>query len=447
VKEGLAVLREQKLRGKRYPSNLAKLSLPRTENIPFFVRLSFLLYVFTIALEAADLPYLNSGTFSVARLSGFVFFGSYLCYHSPLFGKPLPMVPIPVWWFVTYLAVYLIHAPFIEQGDFGRFAGRFYTLVQLLAFFWVASNLLRSQKMMKDVLWVYAASWLMVAAGLLFNLPGFAVEEFGSAEQRLTIEGYNPNGLAVCSSLAVLSLIGIFVNKQRKGFIANALLLTMILPFLAAIAKTGSRGGAIALVAGFVVFLFPIWRSSRKVVAWVLATVGAMGLVYIITSNPLLLARWEKTYYEGDTAGRDRIAIAGLEMVQERPLLGWGYVEAGEELGYRTLNWLDRSRGAHNIILQLLIEVGIVGTIPFITGLFLCGWAAWHARRGPQKVLPLAILATLAVGSLTGNLHAKKVFWLMLALAMGAEHQALSLDRLRRVFAEGGWRQKVKSHV
>jgi O-antigen ligase len=412
------------------------------------VRWSFLLFVFTIALEGADLPYLNSGTFSIARLSGLSFFGSYFFYYGPLAGKSLPSIPRPAWWFVAYLAVYLIHAPFIEQGDFGRFASRSYTLIQLLVFFWLASSLLRSPKMMKETLWVYVASWLIVAAGLLFNLPGFAVEEFGrAAEQRLSNEGYNPNGLAVCSSLAVVSLLGIFVNKQRKGFIANALLLTTILPFLAAIAKSGSRGGVIALVAGFAIFLFPIWRSSRKVAAWVLAAVGAIGVAYIIASNPLLLVRWEKTYYEGDTAGRDRIAIAGLEMVQERPLLGWGYIEAGEELGYRTLNWLDRSRGAHNIILQFLIEVGIVGTIPFMIGLFLCGWAAWRAHRGPQKVLPLALLATLAVGSLTGNLHAKKVFWLMLALAMGAEHQAFSVDRLRRVFVEGSWRQKARSHV
>jgi hypothetical protein len=45
---------------------------------------------------------------------------------------------------------------------------------------------------------------------------------------------------------------------------------------------------------------------------------------------------------------------------------------------------------------------------------------------------------------MTGNLHAKKVFWLVLALVMGAEGQALNLDRLRQAFA-GSWRNKIKS--
>jgi O-antigen ligase len=285
----------------------------------------------------------------------------------------------------------------------------------------------------------------MIAAGLLFNLPGFSMEETigGSGDVRLTLEGYNPNGLAICSGLAVISLIGLFVSKQLKGFMTKALALSMILPLLITIAKTGSRGGVIALGLGFAVFLLPISKSSKKVAGWVLATVGAVGLVYLIATDPAILVRWEKTYYEGDTAGRDNITAAGAEMIQDRPLFGWGDVEWGKELGYR-VGWMSRSRGAHNLILEVLLEVGVVGGIPFMIGLLLCTQAAWSARRGPQGVLPLAILATLFVGSMTGNLLAKKIFWLVLALVMGADGQALNLDRFRQAFAES-WRNKVKS--
>jgi O-antigen ligase len=121
-------------------------------------------------------------------------------------------------------------------------------------------------------------------------------------------------------------------------------------------------------------------------------------------------------------------------MFLERPFLGWGYVELDTELGYR-MGLIDRPKGTHNLVLHLLLEVGVVGAVPFFVGLFLCLRAAWSARRGPQGVLPLAILVTMLVGSLAGHLLARKEFWLILALAMGAERQALSLDRLRQALA------------
>jgi O-antigen ligase len=269
---------------------------------------------------------------------------------------------------------------------------------------------------------------------MVFNLPGFSVEEMGRAGERLTVEGYNPNALALGAGAAALSLTGLFLNRKAKGFFANTWILCASVPLLLAVAKSGSRGGAIAFGVGFTVFLLPISSSNKKVGAWVLATFGAIGLVYLIATNPLLLNRWEKTYYEGDTAGRRVIMAVGTEMFLERPFLGWGYVELDKELGYR-MGLIDRPKGTHNLVLHLLLEVGVVGAVPFFVGLFLCLRAAWKARQGPQGVLPLAILGTMLVGSLAGHLLTRKEFWLILALVTGAEKQALSLDRLRQVLA------------
>jgi O-antigen ligase len=402
------------------------------EPVPAILRWSFLFFVFTFGLEPADLPLLATGTLSIARLSALVFFVFYFWYHNPFVGNSLPAFPQPFWWFLAYMAVFLIH-PFIAEDSGGISLGRTLTMLQVFFFFWLASNLLRSSKMTRDVLWVYSGSWFIVAAGTIFNLPGFSVEEMGRAGARLTVEGYNPNALALGAGAAALSLTGLFLSKKAKGFFANAWILCASVPLLLAVAKSGSRGGAIALAVGFSVFLLPIASSRKKVVAWIIAGFGAVGLVYLVATNPFLLARWEKTYYEGDTAGRHVIMAVGKEMFLERPLLGRGYVDLEAELGYRL--GLLRPKGSHNLVLHLLLEVGVVGAVPFFVGLFLCLRAAWRARRGSQGVLPLAILMTILVGSLAGHLLARKEFWLILALAMGAEKQALSLDRLRQAFA------------
>jgi len=45
--------------------------------------------------------------------------------------------------------------------------------------------------------------------------------------------------------------------------------------------------------------------------------------------------RWEATYYEGDTTGRDVIFSAAQEMFLEKLLTGWGPTNHVFELGWR----------------------------------------------------------------------------------------------------------------
>ena len=53
------------------------------------------------------------------------------------------------------------------------------------------------------------------------------------------------------------------------------------------------------------------------------------------------------------------------------------------------------ARDAHNLLLHLLLEGGIVGTLPFLVGLWLCGQSAWKARSKPLGLLPLALFCAM----------------------------------------------------
>jgi O-antigen ligase len=105
-------------------------------------------------------------------------------------------------------------------------------------------------------------------------------------------------------------------------------------------------------------------------------------------------------------------------MIRESPMVGWGRTTGFEELGSRI--GLEGRIDAHNFLLYLLLEVGLIGTVPFLTGLGLCLWAAWRARAGPFGILPLALLVSLLATMMTHTGLTAKQFWLFLALALAA---------------------------
>jgi O-antigen ligase len=75
-------------------------------------------------------------------------------------------------------------------------------------------------------------------------------------------------------------------------------------------------------------------------------------------------------------------------------------------------------RDTHNDLMWVLTATGLAGGVFFIGGLWLCGWGAWKGRRGPAGPLPVALMLTLMVIIMTGSLHRRKPFWLI--LSMGA---------------------------
>jgi O-antigen ligase len=139
--------------------------------------------------------------------------------------------------------------------------------------------------------------------------------------------------------------------------------------------------------------------------------------VSVSISSFTTAARWRDTLEGGSMSGREVIFRVAWGMVKEKPILGWGpmnYYELG-----RRMNKL--SRDTHNIFLWLLTEVGLVGTVPFCIGLFLCVRAAWRGRKSTQGISPLALIVATLTVSLAGTFHGLKAFWIILAYSLASE--------------------------
>jgi O-antigen ligase len=156
-------------------------------------------------------------------------------------------------------------------------------------------------------------------------------------------------------------------------------------------------------------------RQNLK--AGLLVLLAVTSLAFASYQIEFVRERWQRTFEEGDTAGREEIFAAAWDMFLESPLIGWGPVNHLYELGSRLG---IEFRDPHNIYLWVLNETGIVGGIPFFAGLWFSWYCAWRARKGAQGVVPIAMLGYLLLANVKGSGHMDKFFWVALAYTVAA---------------------------
>jgi O-antigen ligase len=389
------------------------LSAGKNTQLPEIVVWSFLLFIFTFPFEATPV-----GAHSIAKLVGLGSVALYFAYFNPL-NRGLPPVPRALWWLAAYLAIYIVSVVRVPSELLGQFVMRVLTLVQLLVFFWVASDMMKRERMAKIVLLAYCAAASLFAVGILLQVPGFSQE---IVPGRVTGAGENLNLVATHMGIAVLAAVGLLVGRMQLGAKLTLLLGFAIVPMLLALISTGSRGGIAAFLAGIFVYLLPYWKKKHTILTIAACVLATVGVVYLVKSTPHFLARWEQSFYEGKFSDRENIFLDALAMISDKPILGWGPVEYAYELGFR--GGSAEPNDTHNLLFHLFAEVGVIGTIPFVVGIGIILRNAWIARSGVLGLLPLALMAALLTANLSANNLVWKPQWLVLALATAAVSSA-----------------------
>jgi O-antigen ligase len=253
----------------------------------------------------------------------------------------------------------------------------------------------------------------------------------------------DPNTSAAVLALGLLAVIGLIYGRAGRTRHSRILGWTLIALVAVSQVRTGSRGGAVALAAGLLVFVLRRGSINARI-RNALIVVLTLTLVALTTlSSERLTARWEGTLEEGSMAGRERIFPAAWGLFLESPVVGWGPVVNYYLLAKR-LSSPAVARDTHNLYLAVLTETGLVGGIVYFLALGLCVRAAWIARAGPQGVLPLAMLSAVLVVNLSLTWQNRKLYWFVLAFALAsAEFVKGSRQRFasRRARAAGLRRQ------
>lgn len=120
--------------------------------------------------------------------------------------------------------------------------------------------------------------------------------------------------------------------------------------------KSHYRILSLFLVVLFGVLLFVFFDS---IIAWLISFMSDHSIEHSRTLNMLIEDNLS------DESGRDLLRTISFDMIQEKPIFGWGFGGEYYEIAYRysgvMSGHIDQSFNSHNGILQNLVNFGIVG--------------------------------------------------------------------------------------
>jgi O-antigen ligase len=214
---------------------------------------------------------------------------------------------------------------------------------------------------------------------------------------------------------------------------------------------TGSRSGVLALLAVMVAGVLVAGpRRRMQALAGAVVITATAALFFVAFAPPAIKARLGETVpgQVPATEGRTTIWQVGWRMVEDNPVKGVGlgsfqtssihYVIEPGALD-RTDQIIDTPKVAHNIYLQALAELGVIGLV-MILGILIfpvvCALRAAkrfaRAGNGQMVIISKAVVVAL-VGIFTADFFASeissKLLWLLLAL--GPTLLAISSDEAR----------------
>lgn len=202
------------------------------------------------------------------------------------------------------------------------------------------------------------------------------------------------NPLTFATYLLVTTPIGIHLSFTLKSKKEKIISFISTFFMLGGIAFTFSRGAYIALAVSIAVFAFEGKKVALKVIP-ALGGIGVLGGIFVYSRYLVNMKDMTKS-----TGNRMKIWEACGQIFNQKPIFGHG---AGNQ---NVMNLMKSEFGlnhphAHNLYLELMCEIGIVGIMLFLAAIFISAKSLWEIYKTGGKWRNLSVaLASSAVGFL-----------------------------------------------
>lgn len=210
--------------------------------------------------------------------------------------------------------------------------------------------------------------WVIFLSDLIFN-HRFPLPRWGGLFFGLDVYGF-PNSPAFFY-VAVLSIVVsacLSLKNYQVLFLMSAVLMSMIVIFV------GSRNAIVSLLLLFF-FLFLRGHIKLKYLMYFLPFVigAAVFVSWMQVDTAILEVKASRTIDEGVFYGREDVWRDVLELVVQRPLLGYAF----EPL---SLNYSSHGT-AHNQYIEYMYKTGFLGFLVLLVIWFFIGKSLWYASK------------------------------------------------------------------
>lgn len=227
--------------------------------------------------------------------------------------------------------------------------------------------------------------------------------------------------------LASLVAVGLWLTTQSPWMRWYSILCFALCTL--AVVLSGTRSAWVAIVITLALVVLP--RLGWQQLISLVVVVGLVGLALfqLPAVNQFLTSRVTSAAEDGG-AGRTAIWTVGWQIAQQSPIFGHGLgtftvlfgqgIAAESDLESIDTYYITDGRGAHNIYLELVSEVGLIGLGIFLAWMWVLLQVSLRQSVHPDLILILkaCLLAYLIQGAFLGILE-RKYLWLTIALLHG----------------------------
>jgi len=221
----------------------------------------------------------------------------------------------------------------------------------------------------------------------------------------------------------ILIVLFFLVRASRKLKVyRNKTIILLESLILLCIIFTGSRASWV-----FMTFLFLLISFIERRYFFLKVFVGFCIVGLCIYLFPSIRERILEIFYTDESSNRSHFAswFAGIEMFVNHPILGVGLgrypYEAMNSTFLKAFKVFIMPRAAHNILLRILAENGILGiiTLGTLLGMVIIKSIKGIIRNHIFREIYFSFLGTFLM-NLTMNAFMKEPFWILMGLVMGS---------------------------
>jgi len=388
---------------------------------PMFLSESMLAaYVFTVVVFS-----FQSGTAIIAQATGVLMVVAFL-YESLFRIRGFRFIlPIPLAFFYAFVMLAFVSLLWTSGG-----MNITITLLQLFVSTFVMVNIIHYRQ---SLAWL-KAGYLCALLYTSFDVWRSGDLVGGGGTERVTSFLGNANVLAIALFIGILFLLdSLFKKPEQAGssfmtlLRSGAICLMLALFTYEVIFLTGSRKGMISVFLVFFMFFMRNFLTTtflKKLLNIAIGAVIIAGLYQWLQSS-IFFKRFLRLFSmlsgenvnEGSINERASMAMDGLRLWMEKPILGWGTNQ------FRFISGYDKY--AHNNYVELLSNNGIVGfTVYYLMIAALLVLGAKLIRhpdraKSAQGWFTLTALIVIIVWDFALVSYYSKLHWLLISILIG----------------------------
>ena len=267
-----------------------------------------------------------------------------------------------------------------------------------------------------------------IVRGGAINESWVDLSKFGDLPGRVSVFLGNPNMLGAYLLIVFPLTLGQMKVSAKKiskfmYFIAAGLI-------FACIVMTGSRGAWIGVIAATIVF----WVVYNFKNIWLVLVAGLTIPLWQLILPEFIINRFSSIFTMADSSVQMRLNIwkGAWAMAKDNLFTGIGVGERAFRIVYNdyTIKGAESAVHSHSLILQILVEIGIVGLIVFAIIMFMCMQKSFIEIKQGNKNSKSRTMITAGLSAIIGalvmgltdniwyNYRVFIIFWIVVALTV-----------------------------